>query len=367
MMKPMFESMQQGVRAGNGPLDPFGAGFQPPRVAAAPVAVPAAVSTCSSSSDSGCGDKKASGGVLIDPATYSPTDVVISMPIKSQNKDSGLLSKVLEKFRNSKSSDGSGRLMMSPEELHLFTGAVETLQARPAEGSTAFSEAVYALMMRIISDHPTVQCALFYTFQLMMLYEANVGSCYLLRAMQGVAHMLDPNVTLPYEMSGPANFLAVCTLSNYFSRLPRHSSCPSILTPMLDVVIDVCTLYISKDYTNCPNRPELRQWTASLLHNIVLFQQHAGGWNRVTTGGEIHPHVVQVLCGVVEDISDEADVVVLHRRLSVAYNLLVFYPDLRALFKDVGFNLVYQDLKSRRASSLSVLTAVVDKTLGLLG
>lgn len=370
MLRPIVENMQRGVRCGNGQMDPFGASYASSTTvapSAPPVVTSAAASHTTTSSQSSCGGSsecgKAPNMALVDVSTYAPSEIVISGPIKSQNKDNGLLHRVVEKFRKVKHDDGSGRSLLAPEEVLPLQQAIEVMQPRPPEGSVVFPEAVYAIIMKTVTDFPQVQCASFYVLQMMLLYESNIGSCYLLRLMQSVAHLLDPAVTLPYEMSMPAQFLAVCSLSNYFSRLPKHRTCPSTLIPMLNVILDFCTLYISKDYADRANRPELRQWTASLLHNIVLFQVGAGGWSQVSVDEEIHPHIVQILCGVIEDIVDEADIVVLHRRLCVAHNIMVYFPATKELFKDLGFVDTYIDLKAQRASSLAVLGPLVEKTL----
>lgn len=362
LLRPMIEGLQNGVRSDGSstPLSAFGTNFTPPAAAAAPVAKAVSVAA---SAPPPC---KCPRSALIDPATYAPTEAIIRDPIKSQDKDSGLLGKILEKFRNGKHRDGSGRTMLDATELRLMEQTLDALRAKPAEGSVAFPEAVYALLMKTIAENPAAQCAYFYVLQLMMLYESNIGSCYLLQLMQNVSALLDPQKPLPYEMNGPARFLAVCSLSNYFSRIPKHKSCPSILVPMLNVLLDICTLYISSSYADRAERPELRQWTASLLHNILLFQQGAGGWTPPEGSDDVHPHVVQILCGVIEEIADEKDIVVLHRRLVIAFTILAHYPATRQLFKDLGFADTYRDLKERRASSLTVLSPAVDQTLQFL-
>jgi hypothetical protein len=383
MLRPMIENMQNGVRGGSGPVNPFGTNFQGNSFHPAPAQNTPALVDNPSSLAPPCSDAAgiaAAAAVcaaecrktikneeigFLDASTYLPQEVFISGPLKSQNKDTGLLKKVTDKFRLTKHVDADGvtKNIMSCEELATLQLMVECLYGKPAEGSVCFPEATYTLLMRMVAEHPSMQCSCFYVLQLMLLVDADIDRCFLLRTVQAVAGLLDPQVTLTYEISGPARFLAVCLISVYFCRGPKISTCPKLLVPMLNVVLDVCTFYISKDYTDQSYRPELRQWTASLLHNLLLFQLKAGGWN---TTDEIHPHLVQMLCGVIEDIADEADCVVLHRRLSVAHNIVLNFPATRELFKDLGFMDTYRELKIHRSSALNVLASAVDGTLQLV-
>jgi hypothetical protein len=78
---------------------------------------------------------------------------------------------------------------------------------------------------------------------------------------------------------------------------------------------------------------------------------------------------VQILCGTLEGIEDEADSTVLHRRVSIAYNILSCASATRDLFIDLGFKDTLQNLREKlrhSASSTEEVLNSIDQLMMLL-
>lgn len=130
-------------------------------------------------------------------------------------------------------------------------------------------------------------------------------------------------------------------------------------------------------------RPEVRQVSAALAHNIALAHFKNGTWRAVQSSDAdgwkiaadsdpiasseegLHPHVVQILCSSLEGITSEPDDTVRLRRISTAFNVLASSDPAKELCQDLGFADALEALKSDATSRGIDTASSLDKILEL--
>lgn len=321
-------------------------------------------------------------------------ETIINKPLVSGDTDPALVRKLGTKILSQQAPNEAGVLVnvLSATEAALIESVVAVLTSNQAHGTAAFSPDAFRLLLRLIDAFPALQTACLFFLRLMVLYQADVNET-VVSTVHTVSKKLNRSdaAQSPSQQlaSGPAKFMAMCTVANFFSRIPPCALEGTAAT--LDHVVDAAIAELCGPGV-AGSRPETRQVSAAALHNLVLLQLGQSGNSDETATPEsstapleviadenapvaapsvddVHPHVVQILCSTLEGIEDEADHTVLHRRVSIAYNILTCASATRDLFVDLGFKDTLQNLRQslrqRNSSTEDVLNSI-DQLLMLL-
>jgi hypothetical protein len=310
----------------------------------------------------------------VSSASLGTRETIINKPLVSGDRDPALVKKLGSKILSQQIQNGSGIMVnvVSPSDAQLIESVVDTLTSNQPHGSATFSSDTFRLLLRLIDECPPLQTACLFFLRLMVLYQADVNET-LVSTVHTVSKKLNRSQPAkePKLASGPAQFMAMCTVANFFSRIPACALEGTAAT--LDHIVDAAIAELCGP-VGPGSRPETRQVSAAALHNLVLMQLGGGGQNGedgsnadssntpleviqpdINTVGstDVHPHVVQILCSTLEGIEDEADHTVLHRRVSIAYNILSCASATRDLFIDLGFKDTLQNLREKLRHSES--------------
>lgn len=373
MLRPMIESMQSGISQNGGGMDPFGSGG-----GANPLA---ALSSVNSSVVGGNVSTTSATTVTPLPATashpaaqlattttvrtFSPTPE--EKAFVSAEVDANTLRVLCKKIINySGASVEPRQVLLSQEEGAGLSAAIEALAANSL---SAFPHETFALLGHLVQSVPALQMSSLFIMRLLALHlhqrdatcsrgSPAYAACQ--RAAQSLLGMVQAADSGGFS-SPAALVMALCTLANLLSSqdgcdlLFRHADDEpaNAAEARVGACVDACSWGLS----HC--KAEVRQMAATLAYNLALAStrgQHLHGTQSIVItqdvtslpwrslhaptvdlqaeqmegqmeeeggGGELHQHIVQILCAVLETVGDETDAVSLGRKLHAAYYVCV--------------------------------------------
>ena len=256
-------------------------------------------------------------------------------------------------------SDGEKALMRSL--IATLTVATTTTSSTTTDMSTLPMSEVIILFNRVLNRHANAEMACLFLLRLVVLRESFFTSEPTPLNLS-ILNRLKDGTEQPFK-TPPAMVMALCVISNllgseqgrcYALGDGRQSGVVGISELLLDVIL--------KHLTHA--RVEIRQISATALYNLILAYTSAnsisstGNAGNISTGvvtsvrtiwdnsggdtssddGELSGLAVQVFLGCMEEISDEVDPGVRHRRLCSALRIVRAGKAVAvALGKDLGF------------------------------
>jgi hypothetical protein len=207
----------------------------------------------------------------VSSASRSTRETIISKPLVSGDRDPALVRKLGAKIlaQQIPIPDGSGIMtnVVSSSETQLIESVVDTLTSNQPHGTATFSPDTFRVLLRLIDECPPLQTACLFFLRLMVLYQADVNET-MVSTVHTVSKKLNRSDAEEGQKltSGPAKFMAMCTVANFFSRIPACGLEGTAAT--LDHVVDAAIA----ELCGAGSRPETRQVSAAALHNLVLAQ-----------------------------------------------------------------------------------------------
>jgi hypothetical protein len=370
MLRPMIESMQSGISQNGGGMDPFGAGGNRPS-GTNPLAElsnmhsSTAAGEMSSTSATTVSSVPASGThppanitTVTTVSTFVPTPE--EKPFVSADVDAKTLNSLCNKILNFSTDNETKKALLGEEEAAQIRSTINDLGANSL---SVFPHETFSLLGRLVQNVKPLQLASLFILRLLALHvhkrdqtvcsrdSAAYSACQLTtHSLLRMVQEADNNV-----FSSPsALVMAMCTLANLVSsqegcdllfRQKDVDEHVSIAEARVSACVDVCTWGLSN------SKAEVRQMSATLAYNLALASTAGGGsketrqnvvitqdiaplpWRSLHAtspdqdsqleqhgnGEELHQHVVQILCAVLETLGDETDVVSLGRKLHTAY------------------------------------------------
>jgi len=357
MLRPMIEGMQNNIMQQNGSgMDPFGASGRQ---------APAQFESTLSDSIQGVGLN------MVRSAAQPEAQVPAAMvpPAKASLEEQALISGdastvqvIGRKILNLPGADGVAGAALNENDKALLTAVLEELstaaQAVPASAAGAgaegrFSLDAYALLERVIAEHPSAHMSCLFVLRLMLLHDRATEYDKLSIVKEVLRRLIshtrgDGSVAADSKLEGfasvPAHVLALCSISNLLS---HEAGADYLVYGNKDVesrdnfahvsnLIDIALSGLSH------SRAEIRQMSATLAYNYTLLctkeNKLSGMWSAQDTVDELNPHALQLLCGSLEGLLQESDAGVRRRRLAIICRILRAYgaPAVQ-LVNDLGF------------------------------
>lgn len=377
MLRPMIESMQNGIAqsgggsGSGGGLDPFGGGMGG---GGAPLA------TLSNTQSTDLNGSTLSNTVTTTSPLVSAQQITTTTTVRtftptpeekafvSAEVDTNTLNVLCNKILNYSASGEQQPVLVEGERQELST----TIAALSAASLSSFPHRSFVTLVRLTTVKP-LQMASLFILRLLALHPPLCGEwgteqyASSQRAAQSLLTMLRAaSEGGPGGFSSPATLvMALCTLSNLvsssagcdllFYEHERGDSAETAAEARVSVCVDACAWGLSH------SKPEVRQMSATLCYNLSLAHAHVRGDSKEDTGAlstqsivitqdaralpwrslhvlhgeeqgegegegggeELHHHIVQILCAVMESVGDEADAVSLGRKLHAAYYVCV--------------------------------------------
>jgi len=368
MLRPMIESMQSGISQNGGGMDPFGGGGG--GSGTHPLAAMSSIN-----STSAAGQLASTSATTVAPfptpdshpsaQVTTTTTVTTFMPTPeekafvSADVDSNTLNALCSKILKFKSPDSSETLLGEADSVRLRS----TIESLGSNSLHIFPHETFSLLGQVVQSTKPLQLAGLFILRLLALHlhKRDPSACsrdsaaYF--ACQDAAHSLLSMVEAAESgvfSSAAALVMAMCTLANMVS---SHEGCDLLFRARSDQPADaaegrVGTLVDACAWGLSHAKPEVRQMSATLGYNLALAstrgsadsvqsivitqdvtplpwrslhdissddKQNQGQDKGQVSGGELHQHVVQILCAVMETLGDEADAVSLGRKLHAAY------------------------------------------------
>lgn len=367
MLRPMIESMQNGISQNGGGMDPFGGGGGG---GAHPLAALSSVNSTSTA-----GQLASTSATTVSPLRSSDshpsaqvtttTTVTTFMPTPeekafvSADVDSNTLSALCSKILKFKAPE-SIETLLGEDEATRLRSAIESLGSNSL---SVFPHETFSLLGQVVQSTKPLQLACLFILRLLALHLHKRDPSVCSResaaysACQDAAHSLLSMVKAADSgvFSSTASLvMAMCTLANMVS---SHEGCDLLFRASSNEPVEaaearVGALVDASAWGLSHEKPEVRQMSATLAYNLALASTRGGAesvqsivitqdvtplpWRSlhdVSThdkqdegqdkeqGGdeELHHHVVQILCAVMETLGDEADTVSLGRKLHAAY------------------------------------------------
>lgn len=374
MLRPMIESMQSGISQNGGQsMDPFANSAE--RVGG-PLASLSRINTSDSSgittttsatTVAPLPSSLSSGGIpekvvtTTTVRTFTPTHE--EKPFVSAEIDAQALRTLCNKIFNH--NENATEKLFDDEEYEELNTCITSLSS---DSLTVFPHKAFAMLGRLVKSVKALQMSSLFILRLLALHihqrdEVSCGpgsSSY--EACQETAHALlglvkDASEDNTHHVSlSPATLvIALCTLANLVS---SSAGCDLLFSTnsggddvtaaesRLNTCFDICSWGFSHA------KPEVRQMSATLAYNLALASTHrfstqsivitqdisSFDWHslhvlpaektdqeiqRKESTDELHQHVVQILCAVLESVGEESDAVSLGRKLHAAYYVCV--------------------------------------------
>lgn len=364
MLRPMIEGMQNNIMQQNGSgMDPFGSSGR---------GAPAQFESAISDSIQGVGMNMARSAAQPEPqvpsVAYSapaPTGPSAKASLEEQALISGDASTVQvigRKILNLPGADAVAGSALSEADKALLTAVLEELSVNPQTAPATVTEGrfsldAYALLEKVIAEHPSAHMSCLFVLRLMLLHDRATEYDKLtivkevLRRL--LSHTRSDGSAVDSRIDGfasvPAHVLALCSISNLLS---HEAGADYLIYGNKDAeskdnfahvsnLIDIALSGLSH------SRAEVRQMSATLAYNYTLLctkeNKLSGLWSAQDTVDELNPHALQLLCGSLEGLLQESDAGVRRRRLAIICRILRAYgaPAVQ-LVNDLGFQVSLQ-------------------------
>ncbi len=272
--------------------------------------------------------------------------------------DASTVQVIGKKILNLPGPDAVAGSALSETEKALFETVLVELStnARAATEGARFSLDAYALLEKVLAEHPSAHMSCLFVLRLMLLHDKATEFDKLsivkevLRRL--LSHTRSDGTSVDSKIDGfasvPAHVLALCAISNLLSHeagadylLYGDKSQPnSDNFAHVSNLIDIALSGLSH------SRAEIRQMSATLAYNYTLLctkeNKLSGLWSSNATVDELNPHAVQLLCGSLEGLLQESDPSVRRRRLAIVCRILRAYgAHAVQLVNDLGFQVTY--------------------------
>jgi hypothetical protein len=417
MLRPLIEGMQNNIRSqtsGN-PMDPFGGSNSAPAPAsAAPGNVfheqtlsqtltqslqdPALISSSSFTQSRD----------LTVPANELPPlppSLVEERPLVSSERDVKPITAMANKISNFQ-DPATSQLHLSDNQRQLLHATVELLLSSTPLQQLQFPNETFLLLASLLNEFPPLEMACLFLMRLIVLIPNNIDTAtvapVMLTLLNRITHTIQrsSSSSLSSDASDLREFtpsqlvLSLCVVANCLS---HRAGCLLLFSPSSgDVNTSASdgekTLGLCIDsamWGMCHERPDLRQICGALAYNIALAstqweQESTAGvqltWRslhvqsllheegdgvgentKLDVGGgggvedeEIHPHIVQLLCGSLDNIDAENDPVSLRRRILTAYRVTRSGgSNVKNLALELGYDTVICEVRKRSQETKS--------------
>lgn len=383
MLRPMIESMQNGISQQGGNLDPYGAGLN-----GLTGNTMASLSSINSSSSYGypssfghtniSSTSSSSTVQTSNAASMSKSGSVVTTTTPSESSSSKRVFAQLSEEKCLVSSDIDGKTLKSlmgkilnctndlnekvltEEESQEITKTIEELSS---DALVSFPHVSFIILGKLLSTHKSLHMATLFILRLLALHVHKMDSALcgrdsaLYASCQQVAHNLLDMVKAGEGSFSSASALVMgyCTLANLitspagcqllFCRVDDDLTASEAL---LSSCIDASTCGLSH------SKAEVRQMAITLAYNLALTSTRPGAqtvlirpdtkalpWCSLHSRDyssktvvkedncgdsdelELHQHIVQLLCAILETVGEETDAVSLGRKLHTAYYVCV--------------------------------------------
>ena len=411
LLRPMIEGMQGSIRAQQqGSLDPFGGGG-PGGTLPLPMTAPpttgsfSEVSMSQHISSGGVTSREASAAADVRGAAVaapvlaaahsgvSPTIPLEDKPLVSSDRDPQVLRGLLAKILKVTGSTGGG---LSGEEMGLLQSSVQILCEAPSAVLPAFQNAAFALLGRVLEAYPALHMSCLFIMRLQVLSSAGIDASTARPVLAAILRRLGESSKPPPPSHAAGDYgfatipglvMAYCTLANLVSHregcLVLFSSSDSSHGDNAEGERHLGNVIDAAMWGLCHSRLEVRQISSALAYNLTLastFSGPGGKWGAEATAGvtlqwrslhvrsdytepheaagqggaqaqdssELHPHIVQLLCGSMEDMHAEEDPTTLRRRMLTAYRACrAGGEQARELGLALGFDTVVCEVRAR--------------------
>lgn len=413
MLRPMIEGMQRNIRMQQGVgMDPFGStpgGFSELSLSQSINAVGATATTAAQASA-----KVNSVGAPPPAATVAPAGPprpLIEKPLVSSDRDPKVIRSLVSKILKVSESDG---WKLSEQDSQLIQDAKQTLCDSPSPVLPVFLNEAFALFGRVMDRCPSLHMSCLFIMRLIALTPHEINVAQVLPVMEGLLRRLSQSSesgasSSPQDDRGfstiPALVMAYCTVANFVS---HKQGCMVLFVEQqgsnangerrMGQCVDVAMWGL------CHARPEVRQIASALAYNLALASTLSGPqgeWGAEATArvtlqwrnlhisstygegtdeahasaasatalaaeegvgddameeeDELHPHIVQLLCGSLEGVDGEEDPTALRRRMLTAYRACRAGGEkAKQLGLALGFDQVVCEVRARVPNASSV-------------
>lgn len=358
MLRPMIEQMQNNIKQQHGHgLDPFGK------------------NETSNSSDQGVRFEKALSDSVTSLALNAMQNSSNFTPSKLEetslvSADISTVSTIGKKLINIKGPDGFPGTALSEAEKEVIMTIIAKLNtAHDKKAKDLFTIEDYIVIEKILANHPEGHMSSLFLLRLMFLHDHVTDFSRLEIVREITKRLLLPTTnnssTTVMENANfgiangfasiPAHVMALCSISNLLS---HDNGVNYLLGDSATDLTNKDTSYINdlidtvlRGLTH--NSPEVRQMSITLGYNLTLnFTKNNelfGVWKASfdPTNPELHQHALQLICGSLEGISDEKDIIVRKRRLAIICRILRSYKSIASdLLQDLGYDNFLYSLSS---------------------
>lgn len=309
MLRPMIESMQNNIAQQNGGgLDPFGGSQATAR------SLESALSDSIQSVGLNMARNASQPGQLTPDVGVNPTKASLEESALISG-DSSTVSTIGKKLLNLPGADGTvGSALSDSEKSILEAVLTELSNAKPGTSSINFPVESYALLEKVMAEHPNAHMSCLFIVRLMLLHDRaneydklNIVREILRRLLthaRSDGGIADASTSSDGFASVPAHVLAICAISNLLSHdagadyllhggkgsSNGEDGSPSQVDAHLSNLIDIALSGLAHQ------RAEVRQMSATLAYNYTLLctreNKLSGVWrsgNDLDTGMSLYP------------------------------------------------------------------------------
>jgi hypothetical protein len=410
MLRPMIEGMQQNIRMQQGGgMDPFGAtpgGFSEVSLSQSINAIGAQATTAAQASS-----RVSSVGAPPPAVPPAAPRSLVEKPLVSSDRDPKMVRSLVAKILKVAESDG---LALTEQNTQCIQEAMQTLCDAPSPVLSVFLNEAFALLGLVLERCPSLHMSCLFLMRLIALTPHGIDAATVRPVMESLLRRLSEcgaaRAPTPDEglSTVPAMVMGYCTLANFVSHkqgcLALFANQGSDGEKRMGQCVDVAMWGL------CHARPEVRQIGSALAYNLALastLSEPGGEWGADATAGvtlqwrslhvsttygegadathasaaaatalaaeeqqqqpqqqeedDLHPHIVQLLCGSLEGVDGESDPTALRRRMLTAYRACRAGGErARELGLALGFDQVVCDVRARVPASASAVSGSGD-------
>eukprot|EP01038_Epipyxis_sp_PR26KG_P004309 gene4309-6106_t len=330
MLRPMIENMQNSIRqqASTG-LDPFANGLSQ-----ADILQQRLIETATS-----IANNQHSINVSRRTAKLDEKPII--------SADSSTSATLGEKLLNLVGPDGVKGTALNDEEKETIRVILSKMNDNNSR--TRFTGGEFNLLRKVLSSLNAGRLSCLFLLRIMLLRNNDISNSEVNNSISQIVSDLIMILSQGNDAIGSvaSYVMSLCCIANLLS----HSNGFNILFPtntntdMGTQVIDIVMNGMSHP------RSEIKQMSSTIIYNLVLYFTNGEGnllsnqWAiPIGTNPELHPSAVQIICGIVEGITEEKDIQTRYRRLAIICRVIRSYCNnlstselIKSLFSDLGF------------------------------
>lgn len=307
MLRPMIEGMQNTIRdqTSVGTLDPFGA---------------------------------AAGSSPASPAARQSLTPLKEASFVSEDRTATTIASITSRIINYVPKEGEPLDVITSDVRQYLSSLQELLSSNQLSQPMLYVE----LLEKILRSYPSLQLSCLFLLRLIFLSPQLTDAAY---------PLIETVITKLHQqtyVSAPSLIMAYCTVANVLS---HRVGCNIVFAAEccennLNRLIDAAVAGLSHE------RSDVRQAASALAYNIALF---ATQWeidvlkwsppHVEISEEELHHHIVQLLCGALENLHEDPDAESVRRRLLTAYRTCrAGGVQARELMMSLGFDAVLHEI-----------------------